>query len=564
MKSKKTIAILLILMLAIALIPTITKATSNVTVQSISVTSKAGTYKTGEVVTIEATLSGNVVAEENSTNSLSLQFGTSENYGKSSVFDGTVNNNKIVFQYTIKETDGGELSLRNGGITGIVKDEQGESVYLSFEGELTGNKVTANPILWTDVSKAKLNITDINILKIENVEKINTHRYYTFITNTAEQPKLELENGRIQNATQESIGDINLSGLFERTGDIYVYVCEEQINYASGEYEHKFLLSSKIERPTQKNLGSRMKAYFFSDYTSTYLNEPHDMDNQRSINLKIGRITDNSILLSIKNNEKNALSKLLTYAKSAESIYTGKVALGRSESVTANMNIVNNEYCYVYMSLDDENGTYYPVEDVSLYQAIVGESVGKNLCDYLSDDFKWNIGETDYFSDFGKINIDYKNNNKTAINITNIVSENTKTHTFYYYISNSRSDIPAIDSNLWTKVSNTTIGENGIANISMEELNKLSYINKVNFNTDVYMYIYEVLTDKDKEAQGIQGEYKLVLNGKLIGENSKDNSTAGTRIPQTGESMLIISALAVLVISGVVAVMKIRKYKDIK
>ncbi len=548
MKSKKILAVLLILIFGIALIPTITKAASNVTVQSISVTSKAGTYKTGEVVTIEATLSGNVVASENSSNSLSLKFGTSENYGRASVYNGTVNNNKITFQYTIKDTDSGELSLR--GIIGTLKDEQGENVNLSFDGSLTGNKVTANPIVWTDASKAKITINDLNRLIIENVTEINTHRYYTFITNTATQPKLELEDGRIQNATQQSLGNINLSGIFEKTGDIYLYVCEEQISYDSGEIEHKFLLSSKIERPAQKNFGSRMKAYFFSDYTSTFLNEPHDSNNNRNINLKIGRITDNSILLSIKNNEKNALSKLLSYAKSAESIYTGKIALGKSETITTNINIEHGSYYYVYMVLDDENGTYYPVEDVSLYQGLVGETVGKNLFDYLDDQFKWNIGETNYFSDFGKIKIDYKNNNKTSINISNIVSENSKNHTFYYYISNSRSDIPETNSNLWTKVSNITtsvnhapqIAENGIANISMEELNKLSYINKVNFNTDVYMYIYEVITDKDKVAEGISGEYKLVLNGKKVGEEP-DNSIAGTRIPQTGESIIIISTI---------------------
>ena len=41
----------------------------------------------------------------------------------------------------------------------------------------------------------------------------------------------------------------------------------------------------------------------------------------------------------------------------------------------------------------ENEGKYYPVEDVSLYQGVVGETVGKNLFDYLSDEFKWNIGD---------------------------------------------------------------------------------------------------------------------------------------------------------------------------
>ncbi len=41
--------------------------------------------------------------------------------------------------------------------------------------------------------------------------------------------------------------------------------------------------------------------------------------------------------------------------------------------------------------MEDENGKYYPVEDVSLYQGLVSETVGKNLFDYLDDNFKWEI-----------------------------------------------------------------------------------------------------------------------------------------------------------------------------
>ena len=41
--------------------------------------------------------------------------------------------------------------------------------------------------------------------------------------------------------------------------------------------------------------------------------------------------------------------------------------------------------------MEDENGKYYPVEDVSLYQAYIGETTGKSLTDYLDDDFKWEI-----------------------------------------------------------------------------------------------------------------------------------------------------------------------------
>ena len=45
------------------------------------------------------------------------------------------------------------------------------------------------------------------------------------------------------------------------------------------------------------------------------------------------------------------------------------------------------------MELEDENGKYYPVEDVSLYQAIVVDNSINSLYDYLNSKFTWNLDE---------------------------------------------------------------------------------------------------------------------------------------------------------------------------
>ena len=105
-----------------------------------------------------------------------------------------------------------------------------------------------------------------------------------------------------------------------------------------------------------------MKCYFLNEETSTHLFEAYSYENARKINVKIGKVTDKSILRAIKNGETDCLQKLLDYAKNADSIYTGTVPLGRAESITNKLNLVNDEYYYVYMVLDDENGKYFPVE----------------------------------------------------------------------------------------------------------------------------------------------------------------------------------------------------------
>ena len=56
-------------------------------------------------------------------------------------------------------------------------------------------------------------------------------------------------------------------------------------------------------------------------------------------------------------------------------------------------NWTSGGYYYVYMEYDDENGKYRTVEDVSLYQCLLYNANDTwGLYDYLSDEFKWNIG----------------------------------------------------------------------------------------------------------------------------------------------------------------------------
>jgi len=201
--------------------------------------------------------------------------------------------------------------------------------------------------------------------------------------------------GKPTNATIDFLlKSVSVKDNLEMNSDIYVSIYETQLNNEAGKYEGKFIINSqKVERPAQKKLGTRTKGSFHNDKTNTFLYEPYDFNGKRNIKLKIGVVNDISILRSIQKGEAGALSKLLAYAKKSSSIYTGTVPLGETGTITKNMNLVDRQYYYVYMQLDDENGKYYPVEDVCLYQGFVGPTIGKNLYDYLSNEFKWNLGE---------------------------------------------------------------------------------------------------------------------------------------------------------------------------
>lgn len=340
---------------------------TEVSVTSVSLNKSTLDIKVGETATLTATINPTNATNKNVTwESDNTQIATVDTAGKvTAIKEGTA-------KITVKTKDG------NHTATCIVTVSKNDG------------------IVWTDPSNIKFTVTEDFYLKVTGLKEDG--KYYGFISNGKIAPTVP-DTGWIENENLPVTNKpgFSISKYLEKSGDIYVWIYETQI--VKNVRQNKCIIEAKkIERPALKKIGTRMKCYFYNEETSTNLFEAYDYENARKINVKIGKVTDKSILRAIKNGETDCLQKLLDYAKNADSIYTGTVPLGRSESVTNKLNLVNDEYYYVYMVLDDENGKYFPVEDVSLYQALTYEKDGKtskNLFDYLNDNFKWNLGNDD-------------------------------------------------------------------------------------------------------------------------------------------------------------------------
>ncbi len=340
---------------------------TEVSVTSVSLNKSTLDIKVGETATLTATINPTNATNKNVTwKSDNTQIATVDTAGKvTAIKEGTA-------KITVKTKDG------NHTATCIVTVSKNDG------------------IVWTDPSNIKFTVTEDFYLKVTGLKEDG--KYYGFISNGKIAPTVP-DTGWIENENLPVTNKpgFSISKYLEKSGDIYVWIYETQI--VNNVRQNKCIIEAqKIERPALKKIGTRMKCYFFNEETSTHLFEAYNYENARKINVKIGKVTDKSILRAIKNGETDCLQKLLDYAKNADSIYTGTVPLGRSESITNKLNLVNDEYYYVYMVLDDENGKYFPVEDVSLYQALTYEKDGKtskNLFDYLNDNFKWNLGNDD-------------------------------------------------------------------------------------------------------------------------------------------------------------------------
>ena len=295
--------------------------------------------------------------------------------------------------------------------------------------------------IFTDFSNAKYETTlnwTTETLQITGI-KPNTDNYtnyYYMITSNSSKPnivmksngKVDLENTSnslesfIVNSDENYIYTRNISKYAELNQDLYIWILQETKlgnsyydtngNYVS--YSTKFVVEGKkITRAELPKLNLILQTFSIGYWNSTTSNEsdnythinfnfPSDTEN-RKFTIKIGKVTDSSILSKIQNNDYAGITELLTYAKSHDSIYsqtltTTSTAYFRSDTTLFDGNklLENKAYYYIYIEFDDENGKYYPIEGVTLGQAwLFSTSVSWDLWAYTSSDFQWdNLSST--------------------------------------------------------------------------------------------------------------------------------------------------------------------------
>ena len=360
--------------------------------------------------------------------SLSLDKTTAEiEVGKTLQLIATTNSNKTVSWSSNNEN---VATVDNSGVvTGVA--EGVATITAEVEGKKAtcvvtvkraigqGGEENKDGLQWTDFSNAHITLEkDENGIYFIIVKGVNllangndiNERYNIFITmNKDYTPELEkecgygIENWRTVNSNKsaslyDSNSEIGLrvaEKLYEQAGEkLYVWIREMQYDNAQAKYVYKYRVKAiEINRLPQRTLGTRITGDFINDKTVFFLRDYYDTSsNNKTIKYKIGKVTDIEILRSIKNGESGCLNKLLEYAKNASNGYTGSAPLGQSNEITSKLNLEDKAYYYVYMELDTENGKYYPIEDISLYQAIHFTSKNEwGLYDYLSDKFVWNI-----------------------------------------------------------------------------------------------------------------------------------------------------------------------------
>ncbi len=185
---------------------------------------------------------------------------------------------------------------------------------------------------------------------------------------------------------------VDVTDIYELSGDLKLSIAEKM------EESYTDIVNSvTIKRLDQNDLSKRITVNLLKDKTEFKVNEIYSEGRTLKLNYKIGQVSDTKILNLIKNDDKEGLSNLLTYAKEANGV---EGSLASNETILNKLKIKNKAYYYVYYEIEDEDGKYYPIEDINLY---MGDAEG-NLISYTSNKFKWD--ETENVPDNPKTGIE--------------------------------------------------------------------------------------------------------------------------------------------------------------
>lgn len=288
--------------------------------------------------------------------------------------------------------------------------------FFSIQSFVYAEEGTSTDSTWTDFSKAKYEIQRNKIssatLSISNITQNTSHLYYYSITASTTKPSIDLGNSdnQLKYSSENKAFIKEISSYVELNQDLYLWVVEKD-----GSNSHYVVEGKKLDRPKYPKYSDVFFATLLSNSgTQILFNVPWSEKTVRKINVKIGEISDSSILNKIKNNESDAFENLLKFSKTATTIYNktltsnrdtffgqpGGYNVDRDEPgiIDLSSSVIDAKYYFLYAELDDENGKYYPVEGITLAKSSRNEfsnisNINWTLFFLGSDSFSWDLFE---------------------------------------------------------------------------------------------------------------------------------------------------------------------------
>lgn len=303
-------------------------------------------------------------------------------------------NSETLYSFRIFDVDANKLN----------KDNTNE---VNFNNKNESNSNNANK--YPNIKMEYIYENRIPKIKISGLENVKDNKYVIYISGEKKQVTNEdlknfqsnTEIVKIENGEYKWYND-KLIELLEKGQDIYMSIVTLKKDK-----------SSEIEDIVIDQYKMAEYPYYFKDYRafqSSYIsNNSYQIitnfvsknKNTRKAKIKIGKITDDTILNKYKQNPISTTDELISFAKKDSGIFNN--VLSKDEAFY-NMSfregtplfdginkLERGKYYYIYLSTDDEDGKYKHQEAITIAQANnMSEKLNIwNLFLYGDEKFKW-------------------------------------------------------------------------------------------------------------------------------------------------------------------------------
>ena len=260
---------------------------------------------------------------------------------------------------------------------------------------------------WTDFTNAKFDLKKVGTsscnLEISNVIPKSNSLYYLLITSNADKPKItsDTEKKKISltyDSDNKKFYSHELEEYVELNQDLYASVIEENKD------KEVVIYGKKINRYSEPKYNDAFFATFMTNKKDQIITKfTYSGKADRNVQIKIGRVTDLSIIKKIKNEDNSGFESLLSLAKSNDGIFNKNVEIKKDSksdvSYDANKdsneedlikldNLQDGAYYFLYVKVDDENGKYITQEAVTLAQGQTYPG-GWSMFFYGDNNLKW-------------------------------------------------------------------------------------------------------------------------------------------------------------------------------
>ena len=260
---------------------------------------------------------------------------------------------------------------------------------------------------WTDFTNAKFELKKVGTsscnLEISNVIPKTNSLYYLLITSNADKPKItsDTEKKKISltyDSNNKKFYSHELEEYVELNQDLYASVIEENKD------KEVVIYGKKINRYSEPKYNDAFLATFMTNKKDQIITKfTYSGKADRNVQIKIGRVTDLSIIKKIKNGDNSGFESLLSLAKSNDGIFNKNVEIKKDSksdvSYDANKdsneadlikldNLQDGAYYFLYVKVDDENGKYITQEAVTLAQGQTYPG-GWSMFFYGDNNLKW-------------------------------------------------------------------------------------------------------------------------------------------------------------------------------